>query len=218
MSSSTLLLRLLLCWLLCTHRPPGRQSERSFKGCRDDGAAGGWIFQIPAFHKAHSIYNDRDIARDTSRHKTNFKTEKSSTATGTARKPLSLATASGPGRCPPLAGWEAAAGILCSPRRTLPEAREEEASASRTSPLRWQGRRALSLDRLPSRSRGSSFFPSVHPALSALGNAAPAARSSVLPQLGTSPSPPEGELSATPIQNPRAQLAAHRAAGAHRPL
>ena len=28
-----------------------------------------WIFQIPAFHKAHSIYNDRDIARDTSRHK-----------------------------------------------------------------------------------------------------------------------------------------------------
>lgn len=36
----------------------------------------GWIFQIPAFHKAHSIYNDRDIARDTSRHKLTSKTEK----------------------------------------------------------------------------------------------------------------------------------------------
>lgn len=36
---------------------------------------GGWIFQIPAFHKAHSIYNDRDIARDTSRHKPTFKTK-----------------------------------------------------------------------------------------------------------------------------------------------
>lgn len=35
----------------------------------------GWVFQIPAFHKAHSIYNDRDIARDTSRHKTDFKTK-----------------------------------------------------------------------------------------------------------------------------------------------
>lgn len=121
MSSSTLLLRLLLCWLLCTHRPPGRQSERSFKGWRDDGAAGGWIFQIPAFHKAHSIYNDRDIARDTSRHKTNFKTEKSSTATGTARKLLLLAMASRAGKHPALPGWEAAVGILCSPWRMLPE-------------------------------------------------------------------------------------------------
>lgn len=42
---------------------------------------------MPAFHKAHGIYiNDRDSARDTSRHRTDFKTEKSSTATGTARK------------------------------------------------------------------------------------------------------------------------------------
>lgn len=30
---------------------------------------GGWVFQMPAFHKAHGIYNDRDSARDTSRHK-----------------------------------------------------------------------------------------------------------------------------------------------------
>lgn len=28
MSSSTLLLRLLLCWLLCTHRPPARHGVR----------------------------------------------------------------------------------------------------------------------------------------------------------------------------------------------
>lgn len=81
MSSSTLLLRLLLCWLLCTHRPPKRhptnRTQRAVPigrlSCHSEAerrrCVGGWIFQIPAFHKAHSIYNDRDIARDTSRHK-----------------------------------------------------------------------------------------------------------------------------------------------------
>lgn len=170
MSSSTLLLRLLLCWLLCTHRPPGRPSERAFKGCRDDGAAGGCIVQIPAFHKAHSIYNDRDIARDTSRHKTNFKTEKSSTAT---RKLLSLATASGAGRCPPLPGWEAAAGILCSPRRRhrtrRPRPAEHHLSAAKH--WVWTG--------CPAEAAVAVFFPLC--ASCALGNAAPAAQSCVQP-------------------------------------
>lgn len=192
MSSSTLLLRLLLSWLLCTPRPPARPSERGTQGLQETtGAAGcGWIFQMASIFIRHAAYITIGILQGTRQDtKLAFETEKF--INRGKESSLSFATGLSGGRemSPTLpAQWES-----CFPQRMLPEAWEEEASASRTSPLHWQ---ALSLDRLPSRSCSSRFFPSVHPALCAWGNAAPVA------WLGASPSPPEGELCATPILNP----------------
>lgn len=173
MSSSTLLLRLLLCWLLCTHRPPARRAaeraQRAVPGgrlwCQSKverrRRGGGRVFQMPAFHKAHGIYNDRDIARDTSRHKPTSTQKSHQQLQARKEHPPSAAAPAAATKRPPLSGgapgeqrprqhprvpWEVQEG-----------ARPEGTPSSLLGNMRKAGRTGSSEE--PSSSRSSSSAP-----------------------------------------------------------